>query len=282
MAPQAKALRVIALLHPFPSLLNSLMVGALALVAGGTLEHAAVLGLGMFGLQASIGAINDVVDAPIDARVKPFKPIPGGSISRRGAAAIGVAAGLGGIVVSLLVGGPVVAGLGLAVLGAGLIYDFFLKPTPYAGLCYAVAFMAVPVYGWWGVVGALPPRVELLLPIAALAGPALQLANGLVDVEGDRMAGHRGPVVVLGRGPSLTILGLLQLAVHLIAWVTLLVGGSTAPTPVALLAVSAGSLSAAAGWTWSRSHEPGRRERGWQAQAASIVLLGGGWLAAAL
>jgi len=282
VAPQAKALRVIALLHPFPSLLNSLMVAALALVAGGTLEHAAVLGLGMFGLQASIGAINDVVDAPIDARVKPFKPIPGGSISRRGAAAIGVAAGLGGIVVSLLVGGSVVAGLGLTVLGAGLVYDLFLKPTPYAGLCYAVAFMAVPVYGWWGVAGALPPRIELLLPMAALAGPTLQLANGLVDIEGDRMAGLRGPVVVLGCGRALAILGLLQLVVHMTAWVTLVTGDATAPTPLAMLAVAAGSLSAAAGWSWSRSLEPERRERGWQAQAASIVLLGGGWLAAAL
>ncbi|CAN5685230.1 hypothetical protein BH20CHL5_BH20CHL5_00080 [soil metagenome] len=258
------------------------MVGALALVARGTVEQAALLSLAMFALQASIGAINDVVDAPTDARAKPSKPIPLGAISRGKAAAIGMGAGFGGLVMSLLVGGPVVAGLGFAVLGAGLVYDFFLKPTPYAGLCYAVAFMAVPVYGWWGVAGALPPRVELLLPIAALAGPMLQLANGLVDVEGDRMAGLRGPVVVLGREAALKILGLLQVAVHIMAWLTLVAGGSTAPTPVALLAISAGSLSAAAGWSWSRSHEPGRRERGWQAQAASIVLLGGGWLAAAI
>ncbi|MBA3958822.1 MAG: hypothetical protein H0X60_00315 [Chloroflexi bacterium] len=66
------------------------------------------------------------------------------------------------------------------------------------------------------------------------------------------------------------------------AWVTLVTGGATAPTPLAMLAVAAGSLSAAAGWSWSRSLEPERRERGWQAQAASIVLLGGGWLAAAI
>ncbi len=258
------------------------MVCALALFAGGTVEQAALLGLAMFGLQASIGAINDVIDAPIDAHAKPSKPIPTGSISRGQAAAIGTAAGLGGLVLSLLVGGPVLAALGLAVLGAGLVYDFFLKPTPYAGLCYAVAFMAVPVFGWWGVASALPPRAELLLPIAALAGPTLQLANGLVDVEGDRLAGLRGPVVVLGRRPSLAILGLLQLAVHIIAWVTLMTGGSAAPTPATLLAISAGSVSAAAGWSWSKSHEPGRRERGWQAQAASIVLLGGGWLGAAV
>lgn len=271
-------LRAIALIHPFPSLLNALMVAALASLAGGATMLAVLLGLGMLCIQASIGAVNDVVDAPVDAVVKPSKPIPAGLVSPSSAALVGVTAGLVGLGLSLIFGGPVVAGLGLAVLAAGLAYDLALKRTPYAGLCYAVAFMAVPVYGWWGAAGSLPPRPELLLPIAALAGPTLQLANGLVDFEADRRMGLRGPVVRLGRGRALALLGMLQVIIHMIAWLSL-VGGE--PVPVGALAlVALGSILALVGWSLSDGHEAERRERGWQAQAGSIVMLGAGWLGA--
>ncbi len=266
------------MVHPFPSLLNALLVAALALVAGGNVLTGTLLGLGMFALQASIGAVNDVVDAAADALAKPSKPIPAGVVSRRIAVIIGLASGAAGLIGSLLVGGPVVAGLGLVILSAGMAYDLRLKPTPFAGLCYAVAFMAVPVYGWWGAAGELPPRWELLLPVAALAGPTLQLANGLVDIEGDRLTGLRGPVVRLGRGRALRLLGVLQSTIHLFAWLSLIGGGAI--DVVALSAVLTGSLLAAVGWSASRSREVERRERGWRAQAASIVLLGAGWLAA--
>ncbi len=255
------------------------MVSALALVAGGSAGLALLLGLGMFLIQASIGAVNDVVDASADALVKPFKPIPSRLVGRRPAALAGVIAAIAGISLSLVAGGPLVAGLGLAVLGAGLAYDLVLKPTPYAGLCYAVAFVSVPVYGWWGAAGQLPPRPELLLPIAALAGPTLQLANGLVDLEGDRMTGLRGPVVRVGRGRALVFLAILLVAIHGIAWLSL-VGTRSIPV-MALAAVGAASLLAATGWWLSTACDVARRERGWQAQAASIVLLGAGWLSAA-
>lgn len=273
-------MRAVALLHPFPSLLNALMVSVLALVAGGSAGLALLLGVGMFLIQASIGAVNDVVDTTADALVKPFKPIPAGLVARRMAAVVGAIAAVAGIGLSLLAGGPVVAGLGLAVLGAGLAYDLALKPTPYAGLCYAVAFMSVPVYGWWGATGQLPPRPELLLPVAALAGPTLQLANGLVDLDGDRITGLWGPAGRLGRGRALTVLGILQAAIHGIAWISLLGGGSV--PRIALVAVGAATLLATAGWWLSTGRDGVRRERGWQAQAASIALLGAGWLVAAV
>lgn len=256
------------------------MVGSLALVAGSSHQTALALAVGMTCIQASIGSVNDVVDASVDALSKPHKPIPAGLVSRRGAMVIGVASGLAGLALSLLIGGPVVAGLGAAVLGAGLAYDLALKPTVYAGLCYAVAFMAVPVYGWWGGSGDLPPRSEILLPIAALAGPTLQLANGLVDLDADRLVGLRGPVVRLGRRAALTLLALSQVSVHGAAWFSLATGGAL-PSG-ALVFVGAGSVLASTGWLLSTAPDGGRREWGWRAQAASIVLLAGGWLAAAV
>jgi 4-hydroxybenzoate polyprenyltransferase len=272
------SIRAVALVHPFPSLLNGVMVGGLAVAAGGSPLTALTLAGAMICIQASIGSVNDVVDASVDALTKPFKPIPAGVASRGWAVIVGLSTGLAGLALSFLVGGPVVAGLGAAVLGAGLIYDLALKPTAWAGLCYSVAFMTVPVYGWWGAAGDLPPRSEILLPIAALAGPTLQLANGLVDLEADRLAGSRGPVVRMGRRWALTILALSQVAVHGVAWLSLTTGGAL-PSTVLLLA---GSGLAAAGWSLSAAGDSSRREWGWKAQAASIVLLGGGWLAAAV
>ncbi len=260
-------------------MLNALMVIMLALMAGGALSVALQLGSGMLCLQAAIGIANDIVDAPADALVKPRKPIPAGLVSAKVALLLAITAAGVGLVVSLGAGGAVVLALGMAVLGAGLTYDLALKPTPYAGLCYAVAFMAVPVYGWWGAAAALPPRPELLLPLAALAGPTLQLANGLVDVESDRRAGVHGPVVRLGRRNALILLGGLQVVIHSIAWLSL-AGDATAE--IALLTLAAGSLLAVTGWALSGRLEVTLRELGWQAQAASTVLLGASWLAAAV
>ena len=41
------------------------------------------------------------------------------------------------------------------------------------------------------------------MPVAALAGPALQLSNGLIDLETDGAAGLRTLAVELGRRGSL-------------------------------------------------------------------------------
>ena len=67
----------VRLTHPFPSLLDGLVAAAAAAAAGGDPGTAVRLGVSMVLLQASVGALNDLVDAPSDAGRKPGKPIPG-------------------------------------------------------------------------------------------------------------------------------------------------------------------------------------------------------------
>ena len=67
-------LRALRVVHPFPSFLNSALVLGLALIAGAPLPRAALLAVGMLGLQFAIGATNDVVDLPRDIGAKPWKP----------------------------------------------------------------------------------------------------------------------------------------------------------------------------------------------------------------
>jgi 4-hydroxybenzoate polyprenyltransferase len=168
----------------------------------------------------------------------------------------------------------VTALLGAVVLAAGVAYDIALKPTPFASIPYAVAFTILPLYAWYGAAGGPPPQPELLLPVAALAGPTLQLANGLVDLEADQAAGLRGPAVILGRVRATVMLILLQAVIHGSAWLSVAGQGPSVPAVVAL---AAGTTCAGVGVRLTAGGERGR-ERGWQLQAAGIVCLAFGWL----
>lgn len=274
MLARLNALRVV---HPFPSVLNATLVFGLALLAGGSMLAAAGLALGMLGLQFSIGAANDVFDEDLDARSKPSKPIPAGLVSRRTATIVAVVAGGGGLLIAAAFGALVLA-MAAAMLGAGLAYDAVLKRGSWGWTAFAVAFPILPVYAWYGAAMELPPRWEALVVVAALCGPALQLSNGLVDLERDMSAGLTGLPGRLGRRRSVLLMAALVASIHGVAWLTLLADDRLAPETVVLLA--AASTLAAAGLMLSAAARLDLREWGWRAQAAGIALLGLGWLAA--
>lgn len=231
----------------------------------------------MLGLQFAIGAANDWFDVDLDERAKPAKPIPAGLVSRRAAAIVAVGCGGGGLLLAAAVG-PVALALAALMLGAGLAYDAVLKRTSFGWLAFAAAFPMLPVYAWFGAVAALPPRPELLLPVAALAGPTLQLANGLVDIDRDASVGVIGLAGRLGRRRALVAMGALQAVINGLAWATLLT--DPAAPVVARLVVLAASGVTGMGLVFSVSTDPARREWGWRCQAAAIALLAIGWLAA--
>src|SRR4051812_36667231 len=92
------ALGAFRVVHPFPSAVNAVLVGALFVLAGGGAAEAVTLSAGMLGVQFCIGATNDLVDADVDVGRKPGKPIPAGWISRRVAAGTAIASGAVGLV----------------------------------------------------------------------------------------------------------------------------------------------------------------------------------------
>ncbi len=205
---QSPAIRVARLVHPFPSFVNAGLVLGLSLLAGADLARSSVLAVGMLGLQFCIGVVNDLADEQLDALTKPWKPIASGLVSRRDGVLVALLTGGGGLVLAASAG-LVPAVLALAMLGAGLAYDLRLKPTAWAWLCFAVAFPLLPIYAWYGAVGMLPPRAELLLPLAALAAPALQLSNGLADLEADRLGGIATLATRLGRRRTLAVMAVV-------------------------------------------------------------------------
>jgi 4-hydroxybenzoate polyprenyltransferase len=270
----ARLISALRLVHPFPSLLNSALVFGLAQLAGGTIDKASLLAAAMLGLQFCIGTVNDLFDESSDRIAKPWKPIAARTVSRRAAIAVALVAGGGGLILAA-VSGVTIALMWLAMLGCGIAYDAWLKPTAWAWLCFSVAFVILPVYSWFGVTGQLPPRPEFLLPLAALAGPLIQLSNGLADIERDGAAGIRTLATRLGRGWSLVVIAALLVVIHGLAWLTL-----TSAAAVSLVPVAAASALALVGLGLSASRWPGWREAGWMVQACAIALLGLAWVAA--
>jgi geranylgeranylglycerol-phosphate geranylgeranyltransferase len=268
-------LRAVRVVHPFPSILNSVLVLGLCLVAGASPTTAGLLTIGMLGIQLCIGTVNDLADQALDARTKTWKPIPSGLVSIRTARAVALVTGAIGVLAPLVVS-PAVAVMAAVMLGCGLVYDLWLKPTAWAWACFSVAFAVLPVYAWYGSVGTLPPLSQFLLPLAALAGPALQLSNGLVDLERDRAGGISTLATRLGRQRSLIAIGALLVVIYAVAWWTLAANG----VRVSQVAVALATVVAVCGFVLSAAQRVGWRAAGWTAQAVAIALLAFGWLGA--
>ena len=259
--------------HPFPSLLDGVVTGVLALVAGADGGRAFLLGLAMVSLQVSIGALNDLVDVENDRGRKPGKPIPAGLVGPA-TARIVVGAGLAlGLALSALAG-PAALLVALGGVAAGYVYDLRLKGTAWAWLPFAIGLPLLPVYAWVGATGRIPAPFGLLVPLAVLAGAALALLNGLVDVDRDRSAGVATPAVRLGPGPTRALAGCLLAivgagAVGSLAWV------DADPSAWLISLVGLGLLGS--GLVLAGSAAATRRERGWEAAAIGLGLLAAGW-----
>jgi 4-hydroxybenzoate polyprenyltransferase len=236
----------------------------------------------MLALQASIGALNDLVDADVDRGRKPGKPIPRGAASPTEAAAVallGLAAGLAlaapsGLTTVLL------AGIGASL---GYAYDLRLSRTSWSWLPLAAALPLVPLFAWLGTSGGVPPGLVTLVPLGLLAGAGLALGNGLADLERDAAAGVATAARALGGWAWPVQAAALAGAVAL-AW---LIGPAAGPQPslnqgldqVRPAAMAAATGLIGLGLVLTRAARPDRRERGWELEACGVALLGLAWIA---
>jgi 4-hydroxybenzoate polyprenyltransferase len=256
-------------------LLDGAVVAVIAVVAGAQPLVALRLGLAMTALQASIGSLNDVVDAPRDAGHKPGKPIPAGLVSGALARAVVAVMAVVGLGLSLA-SGPSTVALAVVVLGIGYGYDLSFKGTAWSWLPFAVGIPILPVYAWLGSTGTLPPSFAVLVPTAVVAGSALAIANARADLERDAAAGVDSVAVRLGLGRSWAVAAALLAIVIAAALVTLVrAEASTA----AIAAAGGASVVVAAGVILGRRGDSARRERAWQLQAVGVGLLAAAWLA---
>lgn len=232
----------------------------------------------MIALQASIGALNDLIDAPHDAGRKPGKPIPAGIVSAEAARVVVVGAAVVGVALAAP-SGPATVALSVLVLGVGYGYDLRFKGTAWSWLPFAVGIPLLPVFGWLGTTGRLPASFAILLPAAVLAGAGLAVANARADAERDAAAGLDSVALRLGPDRSWAVHVVLLGAVVAAAIGTAAAGRAAAPPAVAGLASA--TLVIGIGAILGRGGDSARRERAWELEAIGVGLLAAAWLAAA-
>jgi len=211
------------LCHPLPVLFHILAVAALALLAAAphiAWNVIALLVAAHAAMQLSISFLNDYCDRQMDAISKKDKPIPRGLIQPREALIAGIVL----IVVMILLLLPLSAWallISLLYLALGQSYNLGLKSTPLSGIIFAIAIPLIPLYAFVAT-GHLSPLVFWLLPVAALLGIALNLANSLPDIEDDTANNARTLAVVLGiRRSFIACFACLLISVILIAILTI-------------------------------------------------------------
>jgi len=228
----------------------------------------------MTALQFGIGATNDIVDAPRDAGHKPGKPIASGLVSRRVAGAVAIAGFGVGLVLSSVSGAPTVV-LAIVVIGIGLAYDLLLKGTAWSWLPFAVGIPLLPIFGWLGATGTLPPVFGILVPVAVAAGAALAIANALADVKRDHAAGSASIATALGASRAWAVqAGLIGLVAVAAVGSAAILGSSTG----GLLLVAVAACVPIAGLALGRGGGADRRERAWQLEALGVAALGVAWI----
>jgi 4-hydroxybenzoate polyprenyltransferase len=212
--------------HAVPIIVVMIATLAFALLAaGGWPGTGATLRLlgAMFGGQLAIGAVNELVDAPLDAIAKPDKPIPAGLVSPRGAR---VMTGAGLLLMTLL---SLTFGMTSFLLcalgtGTGIAYSLWFKRSIWSWIPYLIALPLLPIWVWESL-SSVDPGLFAIYPVGAAAVIAVQIAQSLPDVAADRASNVRTLAATLGTGRArITCWGALLfaalLAATLAGWLT--------------------------------------------------------------
>lgn len=211
------------LCHPLPVLFHIVAVTLFALLAAWPHPIWSIIALVIAAhtaMQLAIAVLNDYADRRLDMLSKRDKPIARGLVLPREALIFGI--GLIILMFLLLLPLNTLALLfSLLYLACGLGYNLGLKSTPFSGVVFAIAIPLIPVYAFVGV-GRIIPVVFWFIPVAALLGIALNLANSLSDIEEDAANNARTLAVILGvKGTLAACPALIVMALLLIGILTL-------------------------------------------------------------
>jgi 4-hydroxybenzoate polyprenyltransferase len=230
----------------------------------------------MFGGQLAVGAVNELVDAELDAVAKPGKPIPAGLVSIRGAWLVTIGGLLLMTLFSLRFSLPA---FGLCALGTGcgIAYSLWFKRTIWSWVPYLVALPLLPIWVW-AALDSVDSGLFAIYPIGAAAVIAVQIAQSLPDIEADRQSGVRTLAVAIGPARA-----------HLVMWGALLLAAGLASLLAAPLTdhparvwIGAGLSAALVGVNaliWRRNRQSGVLAA-FPCVASGAAVLGIGWAAA--
>ncbi len=233
--------------HPLPSLTVTAVATGLAVTSGREAGGLVTVAAAVLAGQLSVGWLNDLVDAPRDARVgRADKPVATGELPRP-VVLVGVLISALAALVLSLPSGVLATAAHLAALVSAWAYDLGVKSSALSVLPYAVSFGLLPTFVVLGLPGAPLPPAWLVLAAASL-GCAAHFANVLPDLDGDRATGVCGLPHRLGATGSHVAAASLVLA----ASVLLVLGPPGEVSGAGLVALPAAALIIAAGFVMGR------------------------------
>lgn len=121
--------RLVRLPNLFTAPPDVVLGAAIVAAAGADVAGETIVGLAVAStlLYAAGTTLNDYFDAPEDERLRPERPIPAGTVSRRRALALGATLLVGGVAIAAVVGGTA-SGVAVAVLALAIVsYDGAFK-----------------------------------------------------------------------------------------------------------------------------------------------------------
>jgi geranylgeranylglycerol-phosphate geranylgeranyltransferase len=204
---------------------------------GGTPAAAeAALGfLAGFLVSAAAMASNDIFDLEVDRVNAPERPLPSGTMSVRSVAALAAVLSLAGLAVAALLGlMPLVTAA--VILAVGLAYNWKGKEFGLAGNMMVALSVAMSfIFGGLAVGAAGEPMVWAFGVMAFLFDLGEEIANGVLDAEGDAKRGARSLARTRGRNFAVNASGTCFIAIVIVSFLPYVLGWA----PVAYLAMVA-------------------------------------------
>ncbi len=276
--PGTRALLILALFHPLPSIATAAAAVAFALIFRLPLGDPRLwrLALTMLLAQFSISALNDWADRQRDAQARRPRPLAVGVLSPATALAGAIACAALALALGVDLG-PIPNALVALGIGVGWAYDLGLKSTPLSFLPFAVAFPLLPL--WVAAVAGRLGSAVLALAVAGVPlATAIHLADAIPDRELDAAGRVRTLAVALG-GPKAELAVCLGLALG----ATMLGLSLVRARPAVALVVGAAGWAAAISYLWliRQSERVDTRRRAKWIVVAGTLLVTAAWLAAA-
>ncbi len=205
VADTTRAYLDLSRLSNLPTCFSNVLVGTAigAAAAGAHPKWPAVITVaaGVALLYVAGMALNDLADADVDRQERPQRPIPSGRVSRAGAAAFTVTAGVVGLVL-LGTQGPWPLGLGLALAACIVIYDLlhhrFAGAVLLMGACRGLVYLVAAAAVTWPLDASTAGTLAGILALYPIAITIIARAETGDSVDARRWLAPAMPLLVLG------------------------------------------------------------------------------------
>lgn len=268
------------MIHPFPVTMVVTFAAIFALAtARESLELSRFLRAisTLFFSQMVVGISNDYHDRALDMRGQPWKPLASGIVTPNEARVLTALAFLLMLAFAISLG-PIVLVLALLGTFAGLLYNFWLRGTPFSWFPYVLGFTILPIFIWTSQV-RFDIKQLWLFPIGLPLLLGVHLAQALPDAESDLALGVRGLAVTLGHERGVIIIWFACIVAQLVALVTALLLNSDLQVLIAAM-LSSFVLIAASIAQYRRRPTSATLRANFRLIAPGAVILVAGWLAA--